>query len=146
MRVSHAHACTHTIPTEPCVPLDARETSLFYPQSSHFQSQPTALHTWTSGNRSEGCLGPVRPEEWQTLLPPKPTENPFTNMTVTNDTSLQNKSGTSCCLVQTLCGHNQSRASSFPALACFPYVCHLRYMTFLFCSSGFDFLVTSKTF
>ena len=93
MRVSHAHACTHTIPTEPCVPLDARETSLFYPQSSHFQSQPTALHTWTSGNRSEGCLGPVRPEEWQTLLPPKPTESPFTNMMVTNDTSLQNKSG-----------------------------------------------------
>lgn len=98
-----------------CFPLDAREASLFYPQSSHFQSQTTALHTWTSGNRSEVCLCPVRPEEWQTLLPPKPTENPITNMMVTKDTSLQNKSGTSCCLVKTLYGPNQSRASSFPA-------------------------------
>ena len=80
--ISCMHAHTPTVQSlvwAPCFPLYARETSLFYPQSSHFQSQPIALQTWTSGKRSEGCLSPVRPEKWQTLLPPKPTENPFTN-------------------------------------------------------------------
>lgn len=137
-------AHTHHLSKASCGLLKPEEkTSLFYPQSSHYQNQPTALQISTSGHRSEECLNPLRPEEVANTAATKPNLNPIYKWW--SQTTLPYKIRVaSCYLVQTLCGQNQPRSFQHSRTYLFPLCSWPQIHDFSFFQLRFYFLVTSS--